>query len=154
VIAAIEGYCLGGGLEMALGCDLRIAGEGSTFGLPEVGVNALPSWGGTYRLARLIGLARAKQVTLFGRRLTAEEALDWGLVAEVVPRGGARARAIEIGQSLADLDRRTFARAKALMTAGYGVHGRVARQMEYLADDAQLSSAAFDEKFGGFGVKS
>ena len=139
-IAAVEGFCLGGGLEMALVCDLRVAGEGSTFGMPEVQVNALPTWGGTYRLPRLLGLPRAKQLLLFGRRLTAAEALEWGLIAEVVPQGAARDRALEIGRSLAGLNRRTFARAKALINAGQSVHPRVARHLEYLADDAQLAA--------------
>src|SRR3954470_804505 len=129
VIAAIEGYCLGGGLEFALACDLRVAGEGAQFGLPEVQINALPTWGGTYRLPRAIGLARAKEVILFGRRLTPQEALAWGLIAGVVPPGQARTRAREIEESLAAVDRRTLARAKALIGAGYGAHGRVGRQL-------------------------
>jgi enoyl-CoA hydratase len=153
VIAAIEGYCLGGGLEMALACDLRVAGEGAQLGLPEVQINALPTWGGTWRLPRLVGMARAKQVTLFGTRLTAQEALDWGLVAEVVPQGQATRRAVEIGETMAGVDRATIARAKALVAASFGAHGRVARQLEYLADSAQLTSAAFEEKVGGFGAR-
>ena len=154
VIAAIEGYCLGGGLELALACDLRIAGAGAQLGLPEVQASALPSWGGTHRLPRLVGMARAKQVALFGRRLSAEEALDWGLVAEVLPSGQARARALEIGASLAEVDRRTFARAKALLAAGQAAPGRIGNQLEYLADDAQLASDAFDARARGFGSRA
>src|SRR5918999_43818 len=68
VIAAVEGYCLGGGFEMALACDLRIAGAGATFGMPEVALHALPTWGGTYRLARGVGGPRGQGIVLFGRR--------------------------------------------------------------------------------------
>jgi enoyl-CoA hydratase len=151
VVAAIEGYCLGGGLEFALACDYRIAGMGSQFGLPEVALNALPSWGGTYRLPRLLGTARAKEMALFGRRLNASEALAWGLVAEVVTDGQALDRAIAVGQELsASTTRETLARAKALINASYGVHGHVARQLEYLADSAQTATESFDAGIAAF----
>ena len=90
VVAAIEGYCLGGGLELALACDARIAGTSATFGLPEVGRDLLPTWGGHHRLARVIGLGRAKELVLLGRRLGAADALATGLVTEVVVDGAAR----------------------------------------------------------------
>ena len=152
VIAAIEGWCLGGGLELALACDLRIAGATATLGLPEVQINALPSWGATYRLPRAIGMARAKELALFGRRLSAEEALAWGIVSEVVAEGAARARALEVAHTLAGSARpETVERAKRLLNAGGHVDGRIGRQLELLADSAQLASDAFDESFRGFG---
>ena len=152
VIAAIEGYCLGGGLELALACDLRIAGSGSTLGLPEVQIDALPSWGGTYRLPRVVGIGRAKEITLFGRRLDAQEALAWGLVSEVVPQGGARERALEVARGLAGAAaRETVVRAKQLINGGYGVDGSVGRQLELLADSAQLASGGFEQSFKSFG---
>jgi enoyl-CoA hydratase/carnithine racemase len=94
VIAAIRGHCLGGGLELALACDLRLAAPTASLGLPEVGIGSLPGWGGTYRLQRVIGQARAKELILFGRRLDADTALAWGLVAEVIEDPLERAVAI------------------------------------------------------------
>ncbi|MEM3651316.1 MAG: enoyl-CoA hydratase-related protein, partial [Candidatus Jordarchaeaceae archaeon] len=80
VVAAIDGYALGGGLELAMACDTRIASERSELGLPEVGLGALPGAGGTQRLIRLIGLSRAKDIVLRGERISAKQAYDWGLV--------------------------------------------------------------------------
>jgi 2-oxoglutaroyl-CoA hydrolase len=85
VVARIEGFCLGVGLELALACDLRVAAEGAQLGLPEVGLGMIPGSGGTQRLARLAGLGRAKDVIMRRRRIPADEALAWGLVSEVVP---------------------------------------------------------------------
>ena len=87
VVAAIEGFCLGGGLELALACDARIAGDGATFGLPEVGRDLLPTWGGHHRLSRVVGLGRAKEIVLLGRRLDTTEALACGLLAELTAPG-------------------------------------------------------------------
>ena len=84
-LAAINGAALGGGLELALLCDLRIAVETATLALPETGLGIIPAAGGTQRLPRLIGEARAKELILLGRRLSAEEALALGLVNRVVP---------------------------------------------------------------------
>ena len=89
-IAAIEGFCLGGGLELALSCDLRFAGAGSLFGLPEVRkLGAMPSWGGLTRLPKVIGIGRAKQMVLLGERIGAEQAERLGLLAGVVADGDA-----------------------------------------------------------------
>ncbi len=86
MIAAIHGYCLGGGLEIALACDIRIAAEGAKFGLPEVTRGTLPGAGGTQRLARMVGLGRALDIALSGDHISAEDALRMGLVSRVVPR--------------------------------------------------------------------
>jgi enoyl-CoA hydratase/carnithine racemase len=102
-IAAIHGWCLGGGLELALAVDFRIADESATFGLPEVALGILPSSGGTHRLVRMLGPAKAKELMLLGRRFDAEEARRLGLVTEVVPAGRALARSLEIGRELAEL---------------------------------------------------
>ena len=85
MIAAINGHCLAGGLELALGCDLRIAVPHATFGLPEVRWAIMPGAGGTQRLPRAIPLAKAMELILMARTMTAEEALRWGLVNAVVP---------------------------------------------------------------------
>lgn len=83
-VAAINGFALGGGLEIALACDLRIAAESAELGLPEVTVGLIPGWGGTQRLVRLAGRGVAKDLVFTGRRLAAREALDLGVVNRVV----------------------------------------------------------------------
>jgi enoyl-CoA hydratase/carnithine racemase len=84
VIAALHGYCLGGGLELALACDIRIAAPGAQFGLPETGLGLIPGGGGTQRLPRVIGLGRAMDLLLSGDRIDAQEALRIGLVSRLV----------------------------------------------------------------------
>ena len=93
-IAAINGYAMGGGLECALACDLRIAEEQAQMALPEAGVGLLPCAGGTQNLARLVGEGWAKRMILLGERVDAATAQRIGLVEEVVPKGESRARAI------------------------------------------------------------
>jgi enoyl-CoA hydratase/carnithine racemase len=99
-IAALNGLAFGGGLEITLACDFRIAVESATFSLPEVGIGIVPGAGGTQRLPRLVGPTRAKEMILTGRRIDAETALDMGLVSKVVPSSSlmdeARAMAGEI----------------------------------------------------------
>ena len=85
VLAAVGGYALGGGCELAIACHLRIASERARFGLPEVGLGIIPGYGGTIRLARLIGLGRAIEMTLTGEMMDAGRALETGLVSAVVP---------------------------------------------------------------------
>ncbi|MEM2281693.1 MAG: enoyl-CoA hydratase/isomerase family protein [Candidatus Bathyarchaeia archaeon] len=84
VIAAINGFALGGGLELALACDFRIAAEHAELGSPEINLGLIPGWGGTQRLVRIVGLAKAKEMVMLGTRLKAEEALRIGLVHKVV----------------------------------------------------------------------
>ena len=99
LIAAIEGYCLAGGLELALLCDIRIAGEGARFGCPEVRWNVLHGYG-ALALPRLIGLSRALYLLLTGEFVEAQEALRLGLVQEVVPQGEALARAQALAEAI------------------------------------------------------
>jgi len=87
VVAAINGVALGGGLELALVCDLRVAASHAELGLPETSLGIIPGAGGTQRLPRLVGEARAKEMILLARRLSAGEALGWGLVNRVTPAG-------------------------------------------------------------------
>ena len=100
-IAAIEGHCLGGGLELALCCDIRIASETAKLGLPEVTLAVIPGSGGTQRLPRVVGATRAKELILTGRVLTATEAEAIGLVNRVVPAGEAVAAADALGAEIA-----------------------------------------------------
>jgi enoyl-CoA hydratase/carnithine racemase len=87
VVAAINGVAFGGGLELALVCDLRVAAAHASLGLPETTLGIIPGAGGTQRLPRVVGEARAKEMILLGSRLTAEQALAWGLVNRVTPAG-------------------------------------------------------------------
>lgn len=95
VVAAVNGYALGGGCELAIACHLRVAAENARFGLPEVTLGLIPGHGGTQRLARIVGLGRALEMVLTGRQVKADEALAWGLVNAVLPAAellaGARA---------------------------------------------------------------
>jgi len=144
VVAAIEGYALGGGLELALACDLRVAGEGAQFGLPEVTKGMLPSWGGTFRLTRAIGLARAQAVLLGGVRLTAAEALAAGLIMRVVEEGGAARVATDLAASLASGSTRdTYARAKALLLAGVHADSALGSTLELLAESIQSQADTY-----------
>lgn len=126
VLAAVGGYALGGGCELALACHLRVASENARFGLPEVGLGILPGYGGTVRLSRLIGLGRAIELTLTGEMIEATRAEQMGLVSAVVPR--------------ADL----MDRAKALLrrvTGNGPVAVRLALESIYRALDASTAEA-------------
>lgn len=100
-LAAIEGYALGGGLELALACDVRVAAQGARLGLPEASLGIFPAAGGTWRLPRLVGLGRAKELVFTGRLLEVEEAAALGLVERVCPAGSALATAKELAATIA-----------------------------------------------------
>ncbi|MEE6272117.1 enoyl-CoA hydratase/isomerase family protein [Georgenia wangjunii] len=114
-IAAIEGHALGGGLELALSCDLRVASEQSKLGMPELKLGVLPGSGGTQRLARVVGLARAKELILLGEVVTAERAEQIGLVNRVAPRGSALDVARELADTIASRGPRAARLAKWLI---------------------------------------
>jgi enoyl-CoA hydratase/carnithine racemase len=116
-LSAIHGYCLGGGLELALATDFRIADETAVFGFPEVGLGILPSSGGTARATRLLGAARAKELMLLRDRVDARAALAHGLVTEVVAAGEALDRALEHARALAELPRLAAATTKQAIDA-------------------------------------
>lgn len=151
--AAIHGYCLGGGLELALAADFRVADQTAVFGLPEVSIGILPSSGGTHRLVRLLGTARAKELALLNGRLDAEEALSRGLVTEVVPAGGALTRALELAAGLAALPRLAVAVTKQAIDAlaeSSREAGLLVERLAYAAlaqtDDAQAAVDAFTDR--------
>ncbi len=102
VIASINGFALGGGLELALACDLRVAAEHAELGSPEIVLGLIPGWGGTQRLVRIVGLAKAKEMVLLGSRLKAEEALRIGLVNRVVHFDKLRDEVRELSKKLAE----------------------------------------------------
>ena len=116
-IAAVNGYCLGGGLELALQCDIRIASENARFGLPEVTLGFIPGAGGTQRLPRAIGLQKAKELILTGRRFGAREAETLGLVCRVVPHEKLRSDAMELARAIAANPRMSVIQAKVALNA-------------------------------------
>ncbi len=120
-IAAISGFCLAGGLELALWCDLRIATEGSTLGYPERRWGVPLIDGGTQRLPRIVGLGRALDLILTGRMVGAEEALRMGLVTEVVPAGTHLERALSLAEGLARFPQRTMLADRRAAIEGFGM---------------------------------
>ena len=100
VIAAINGFALGGGCELAMACDMRIAGDKAKFGLPEVGLGITPGFGGTQRMARLVGVAKAKELIFTGKIIGALDAEKIGLVNEVVPQEKLMERALELAEEI------------------------------------------------------
>ena len=101
IIAAINGFALGGGLELALACDIRVAAAGATLGLTEINLAIIPGGGGTQRLPRLVGRGKALEMILTGARIAADEALRIGLVERVVPAGDALKAATELARTIA-----------------------------------------------------
>lgn len=133
VVARLEGYVLGVGLELALACDFRLAADDVQLGLPEVTIGMIPGSGGTQRLARLVGLGRAKDIVMRGRRIHADEALALGLVTRVVP-------AAELDDSVAalveELERHSplaLAMAKRVLNAAYDGPLHLGLELEGLA---------------------
>ena len=115
VIAAVSGWALGGGCELALAADFRIASETARFGLPEIKIGAFPGGGGTQRLPRLIGVAKAKEMILTGEPITAEQALASGLVMTVVERGRLTESARQFAAKLVALPRLALQASKMLI---------------------------------------
>ena len=116
-IAAITGFCLGGGCELAMACDVRIAGRSSKLGQPEVALGILPAAGGTQRLPRLVGLGRAKELILTGRAIGADEAWRIGLVNQVVEDDAVLAKAHEVAREIAAQGRLAVRLAKLALNA-------------------------------------
>jgi enoyl-CoA hydratase/carnithine racemase len=102
VVAAIHGYCLGGGLELAMACDIRIAAEDAQLGQPEIKLGLIPGGGGTQRLPRLVGHGRALYLNLTGDPISGAQAYDWGLVESAVPRDGLMDAALEVARTLSE----------------------------------------------------
>jgi enoyl-CoA hydratase/carnithine racemase len=116
VIAAVEGHCIAGGLELALACDFIIAGADARFGFGEIDLGLIPGWGGTVRVTRAISSRRARQMVLTCERIKAPEALGIGLVNEVVPSGSALQRASELAKLIASKPALAVKAAKMTMT--------------------------------------
>jgi enoyl-CoA hydratase/carnithine racemase len=121
VVAAITGYALGGGLELALAADFRVAGERARVGQPEILLGVIPGAGGTQRLSRLVGPARAKDIVFSGRMLTAAEALEIGLVDRVVPDAEVYQAAVDLVQRYVSGPALALRAAKRAIDHGLGV---------------------------------
>jgi enoyl-CoA hydratase/carnithine racemase len=152
-IAAINGLALGGGCELSLACDLRVAASTAFFGLPEVGLGIIPGAGGTQRLPRLIGPMRAKEMIFTGRRISAETALAWGLVSQVTPPEQLLPVALELAQQIARQSPFAVAHAKAAIDSGLDTtldqglyHEAAAIRTTLASADYQIGLAAFAAK--------
>ena len=119
VIAAINGLALGGGLELALACDLRIAGESAKLGAPEVTLGLVPAYGGTQRLPRLVGVAKAKELIFTGGMISAAEALKIGLVNKTVPAGQELRAARDLAHTIAQRAPKAVQAAKRSIVEGF-----------------------------------
>jgi enoyl-CoA hydratase/carnithine racemase len=153
MIAAVNGLALGGGLELALACDLRIAAENARFGVPEVKLGLIPGWGGTQRLPRAIGLAKAAEMLFFGEPIDAEEAFRIGLINKVVPKDDLMPTATEWAERLCQLPPLAVRGAKEAMLTGLGMSLEQGLKLEskiedflVSSEDCQESCAAFQEK--------
>ncbi len=146
VIAAIEGFALGGGLELALCADIIVVGEGSKLGLPEVKLGILAGGGGTQKLARLVGKQRAMLLLMTGRIFGAAEALAMGIAGEVAPAGQALARATELAREIASMPPISIAQIKEIVNAGLNAPLDTALMLERKA--LQLQFATRDQKEG------
>ena len=135
VIAAVNGYCLGGGMELALACDIRIASRAARFGQPEVNLGIIPGGGGTQRLPRIIGLGAALRLILTGEMVNADEALRLGLVEEVIEPEHLLERAMTMAQTIANKSPVAVSAAKEATRAALSLP---------LADGLKLETALFE----------
>ncbi|GAA3689685.1 MULTISPECIES: enoyl-CoA hydratase-related protein [Yimella] len=138
-IAAVDGFALGGGAEIALACDVVIAGESATLGLPEVSVGVIPGGGGTQLLVRRVGWGKAAKVIFSARKFTAQEAHELGFVEELAPAGGARDRALELAETIAQNSPVGLRNAKKAMRLGSGTDLHAGLEIE----DACWHATAF-----------
>lgn len=153
VIAAINGVALGGGFELALACDIRIAGDKARMGAPDIGLGICPGWGGTIRLARIVGEGFAREMVFSGRVISAEEALKVGLVNRVVPHEALSQEAIELASAMASQAPIAVAYAKRCMNSARSVEMDALSELEaglfalcFSTDDQREGMAAFTEK--------
>ncbi|MEM9619148.1 MAG: enoyl-CoA hydratase [Pseudomonadota bacterium] len=153
IIAAVNGYALGGGCELALMCDFIIAGDNAKFGQPEISIGAMPGAGGTQRLARFIGKSKAMEMCLTGRMMDAEEAERCGLVSRIVPKGELREEAIRVAKQIAGFSRPIAMLTKEAVNRAYettlaeGVRfERRVFHSVFATEDQKEGMAAFVEK--------
>ncbi len=146
VIAAVNGYALGGGCELSLSCDIRIASEKAVFGQPEVDLGVVPCFGGTQRLTRLIGTGLAKELIYTGRKVKADEALRMGIVNKVVSTDDLASEAMQMMQVIVGKAPKAVAYAKRAINAGTDLDLKNGLELE--KDVAALSFATEDKMEG------
>ncbi|MBI1991927.1 MAG: enoyl-CoA hydratase/isomerase family protein, partial [Candidatus Omnitrophica bacterium] len=146
VIAAINGVCLGGGCELAMACHIRISGDRARFGQPEINLGIIPGWGGTQRLPRLIGRAKAIEWILTGDMVTAQEALRLGLVNHVVPQDQVLKAAKDLARKIAS--KGGVAAAQALRAIELGMDRPLEEGLAAEAEAFRQVSATGDSKEG------
>lgn len=152
VIAAVNGFALGGGLELAMACHIRVASETARMGLPEVSLGTIPGYGGTQRLARLVGKGKAMEMIFTAGMIKADEALQWGLVNHVVPQDQLLAKCNELAAAIMKNSPSALAAAIRAVNAGYepGTNG-MQREIEEFGKsfgtaDFKEGTSAFIEK--------
>jgi enoyl-CoA hydratase/carnithine racemase len=152
-IAAVQGYALGGGLELAMGADFRFVAEDARLGQPEILLGLIPGAGGTQRLARIVGYQRAKEMVLTGRQVDAGEALEIGLADQVFPSGELLDATLEVARDWSTKATRAIAAAKKALNAGFGLPvseglfiEREAFNDSFNTEDAREGVAAFIAK--------
>lgn len=152
-IAGISGLCLGGGMELALACDIRIAADNARFGQPEVNLGIIPGWGGTQRLPRLVGTGLARELIFTGRIIGAEEALRIGLVNQVVPCEDLRNTCMELAKTILGKAPLAVKMAKRAINEGVKVSLEEGLKLEEkyfgelsASDDMKEGTSAFLEK--------
>ena len=146
VIVAIEGFALGGGLELALCADVIVAADGARLGLPEVKIGILPGGGGTQRLSRLVGRSRAMLLLMTGRMFGAQEAFAMGVASELTPKGEALKRALEIAEEIAAMPPISVQQIKEIVNEGLNAPLDTALMLERKAYLLQYATA--DQKEG------
>jgi len=153
IIAAINGFCLGGGMEMALACHIRLADESATLGLPEIKLGIIPGYGGTQRCPRLIGSGRALELILSGNFVTGRQAESYGLVNRAVPKGTVVAEAMQLAGTIASRSRVAVQAALRSVLEGAAMDLHTGMRLErelfgvcYASEDKQEGAAAFLEK--------
>jgi len=150
-IAAVQAIAFGGGLELALSCDLLIAADSAGFALPETTIATIPGWSGTQRLPKIIGEPRAKQMIFTGERIDARKAADWGLINEAVPAADLATRVRELAERIARNAPVSVQGAKQLVNAALGrdtaaTLEAMAGAMAGFTDDAEEGRAAWKER--------
>jgi enoyl-CoA hydratase len=153
IIAAINGFCLGGGLEMAMACHIRIAGDRARLGQPEINLGIIPGWGGTQRLPRLLSKGKAIEMILTGDQITAQEAKALGLINIVVPGDAVMRQATGLARKLASKSAVAVAAALAAISSGVGlpILDGLAKEREQFvklagSEDTREGVSAFLEK--------
>jgi len=150
VIAAVNGFCFGGGMELALACDIRLASEKARMGLPEVKLGIIPGYGGTQRLARLIGAGRAKQMIFTGEFFKADQCREYGIVQEVYPPEELLTKAKEMASVIASRGPLAVKAAKECVNRGLDMPLSNACDFEKLSFGAIAASADMKEGLNAF----